>query len=283
MQAPVGANTEVCMCMCRCAACLAQICACVTQTRVVLVCKCLCSPLGSKCWLYFPEANCPFYRATVFSNYAEGNCPPAHQQLPTLCLADGSTPAAAAAGGAAAAAAGGAAAAAAVAPPTPEAIGHAKALGHGHKSAIKLFATAGNTATAAAAGAAAAATGHAATTAAAAAGGPDGGAAAAAGGPYWSLMFEVTESSCKPVDQMPVTLGGTAGTWWGHRHTAQPQTSTWVHHIAQPQTPTWVHHSTASMLLQSSALGLRHFMQPAAVRECSFPVNRQQLPHGHQP
>jgi hypothetical protein len=165
----------------------------------------LCSPLGSKCWLYFPEANCPFYRATVFSNYAEGNCPPAHQQLPTLCLADGSTPAAATA-------AGGAAATAAVAPPTPEAVGHAKALGHGHKSAIKSFATAGSNA-------APATTGN-----VAAAGGPDGGtaaaAAAAAAGPYWSLMFEVTESSCKPVDQSPVTLGGAAGTWW-------------VHHIAQ--------------------------------------------------
>lgn len=97
-----------------------------------------CSPHGTKCWLYFPESNCPFYRATVFSNYAATNCPPAKQPLPTLCMADGSTPAAAAAPGL---------------------------------------------------------------------------AAAAVAGPYWSLMFEVTESSCKPVDQAPVTLGGSAGTW----------------------------------------------------------------------
>lgn len=26
--------------------------------------------LRTKCWLYFPESNCPFYRATVFSNYS---------------------------------------------------------------------------------------------------------------------------------------------------------------------------------------------------------------------
>ena len=32
-------------------------------------------PHGTKCWLYFPEDDCPFYRATVFSNYAKGNCP----------------------------------------------------------------------------------------------------------------------------------------------------------------------------------------------------------------
>ncbi|BFZ55027.1 hypothetical protein PYCC9005_002065 [Savitreella phatthalungensis] len=28
-----------------------------------------------QCWLYFPEDDCPFYRATVFSNYAPGNVP----------------------------------------------------------------------------------------------------------------------------------------------------------------------------------------------------------------
>jgi hypothetical protein len=97
----------------------------------------LCSPHGSKCWLYFPESNCPFYRATIFSNYAAGNCPGAQQQLPTLCRADGSHPSS--------------------------------------SSSSE--------------------------------------AAAAAAGPYWSLMFEVTESSCKPVDQAPVQLGGTAGSW----------------------------------------------------------------------
>jgi protoporphyrinogen oxidase len=31
--------------------------------------------LRTKSWIYFPEANCPFYRVTVFSNYAEANVP----------------------------------------------------------------------------------------------------------------------------------------------------------------------------------------------------------------
>ena len=31
--------------------------------------------LKSKCWMYFPEENCPFYRATVFSNYSPNNVP----------------------------------------------------------------------------------------------------------------------------------------------------------------------------------------------------------------
>jgi protoporphyrinogen oxidase len=31
--------------------------------------------LASKCWIYFPEDNCPFYRATVFSNYSPENVP----------------------------------------------------------------------------------------------------------------------------------------------------------------------------------------------------------------
>jgi hypothetical protein len=94
----------------------------------------MCSPHGSKCWLYFPEDDCPYYRATVFSNYAAGNCPAADAQLPTLCLADGSDTAA------------------------------------------------------------------------------DGSSSSSAG-PYWSLMFEVSESSFKPVAQQPVKLGGTAGIW----------------------------------------------------------------------
>lgn len=92
-----------------------------------------CSPHGSKCWLYFPEANCPFYRTTVFSNYAAANCPSSGTVLPTLCMGDGSAPTA--------------------------------------------------------------------------------GAAEPAAGPYWSLMFEVTESRQKPVNQTPVVLGGTTGTW----------------------------------------------------------------------
>lgn len=31
--------------------------------------------LTKKCWLYFPESNCPFYRVTVFSNYSPNNVP----------------------------------------------------------------------------------------------------------------------------------------------------------------------------------------------------------------
>lgn len=33
------------------------------------------STLKKKCWMYFPESNCPFYRATVFSNYSPNNVP----------------------------------------------------------------------------------------------------------------------------------------------------------------------------------------------------------------
>lgn len=31
--------------------------------------------LATKCWMYFPESNCPFYRVTVFSNYSPNNVP----------------------------------------------------------------------------------------------------------------------------------------------------------------------------------------------------------------
>lgn len=31
--------------------------------------------LKTKCWMYFPEENCPFYRVTVFSNYSPHNVP----------------------------------------------------------------------------------------------------------------------------------------------------------------------------------------------------------------
>jgi protoporphyrinogen oxidase len=31
--------------------------------------------LATKCWMYFPENNCPFYRVTVFSNYSPNNVP----------------------------------------------------------------------------------------------------------------------------------------------------------------------------------------------------------------
>ena len=33
--------------------------------------------LRTKCWMYFPEFDCPFYRATVFSNYSPQNVPDA--------------------------------------------------------------------------------------------------------------------------------------------------------------------------------------------------------------
>lgn len=40
--------------------------------------------------LYFPEDNCPFYRATIFSNYSPYNQPQKDAKLPTLYKADGS-------------------------------------------------------------------------------------------------------------------------------------------------------------------------------------------------
>ena len=86
--------------------------------------------LEKKCWLYFPEDNCPFYRATVFSLYAKDNCPGEGAALPTLCLGDGR--------------------------PAP----------------------AGQ---------------------------------AAKGGPYWSLMFEVSESFMKKVSTEEIALAG--GKW----------------------------------------------------------------------
>ena len=92
-------------------------------------------PLGPKCWLYFPEDDCPFYRATVFSNYSEKNCPPAGAALPTLCLA-------------------------------------------GDESGIDD---------------------------------DDEEGAKEKEGPYWSLMFEVSESDLKPVDCSPVPIGKAGG------------------------------------------------------------------------
>uniref|UniRef100_A0A8H7NL23 Amine oxidase domain-containing protein n=1 Tax=Bionectria ochroleuca TaxID=29856 RepID=A0A8H7NL23_BIOOC len=48
--------------------------------------------IGDKCWLYFPEDNCNFYRATIFSNYSPYNQPQKDVKLPTLYKADGSAP-----------------------------------------------------------------------------------------------------------------------------------------------------------------------------------------------
>jgi protoporphyrinogen oxidase len=35
--------------------------------------------LEGKCWMYFPEGNCPFYRVTVFSHYSPNNVPDIRQ------------------------------------------------------------------------------------------------------------------------------------------------------------------------------------------------------------
>jgi protoporphyrinogen oxidase len=35
--------------------------------------------ISKKCWMYFPENNCPFYRVTVFSNYSHNNVPDIRQ------------------------------------------------------------------------------------------------------------------------------------------------------------------------------------------------------------
>jgi protoporphyrinogen oxidase len=41
--------------------------------------------LKTKCWLYFSEDNCPFYRATVFSNYSPNHVPKPGQQWSLMC------------------------------------------------------------------------------------------------------------------------------------------------------------------------------------------------------
>ncbi|KAH7392241.1 hypothetical protein DE146DRAFT_134026 [Phaeosphaeria sp. MPI-PUGE-AT-0046c] len=48
--------------------------------------------IGDKCWLYFPEDDCNFYRATIFSNYSPYNQPQADVKLATQQLGDGSKP-----------------------------------------------------------------------------------------------------------------------------------------------------------------------------------------------
>ncbi len=48
-------------------------------------------PHGDKCWQYFPEDNCPFYRCTVFTNYSEHHAPSADVALPTILRGDLST------------------------------------------------------------------------------------------------------------------------------------------------------------------------------------------------
>lgn len=42
------------------------------------------NPHDTKCWLYYPEDDCPYYRCTVFSHYAKKNVPADDVLLPTL-------------------------------------------------------------------------------------------------------------------------------------------------------------------------------------------------------
>jgi len=37
--------------------------------------------LKTKCWMYFPEDNCPFYRVTIFSNYSHKKAPAGHWSI----------------------------------------------------------------------------------------------------------------------------------------------------------------------------------------------------------
>ena len=41
--------------------------------------------VAQKTWMYFPESDCPFYRVTVFSNYAPANVPDPASQWSLLC------------------------------------------------------------------------------------------------------------------------------------------------------------------------------------------------------
>jgi protoporphyrinogen oxidase len=41
------------------------------------------SHLSSKCWIYFPQLDIPFFRATIFSNYSPLNAPSGHWSLMT--------------------------------------------------------------------------------------------------------------------------------------------------------------------------------------------------------
>lgn len=41
--------------------------------------------LTTKCWLYYPDANLPFFRVTVFSNYAPSNVPKPGKQWSLMC------------------------------------------------------------------------------------------------------------------------------------------------------------------------------------------------------
>ncbi len=46
--------------------------------------------LKSKCWMYFPENNCPFYRVTLFSKYSPHNVPDINKNFSLMCEISGS-------------------------------------------------------------------------------------------------------------------------------------------------------------------------------------------------
>mmetsp|Transcript_21479 Transcript_21479/g.19544 ORF Transcript_21479/g.19544 Transcript_21479/m.19544 type:complete len:493 (-) Transcript_21479:1185-2663(-) len=46
------------------------------------------NPHDTKCWLYYPESDCPYYRCTVFSHYGIGNVPNENISLPTIRYGD---------------------------------------------------------------------------------------------------------------------------------------------------------------------------------------------------
>jgi len=50
------------------------------------------SPHDNKCWMYYPEDDCPYYRCTVFSHYAVKNAPAPDVALPTLRHGNASLP-----------------------------------------------------------------------------------------------------------------------------------------------------------------------------------------------
>lgn len=41
--------------------------------------------LETKCWIYFPESHCPYYRVTVFSNYSPYNVPDSKKHWSLMC------------------------------------------------------------------------------------------------------------------------------------------------------------------------------------------------------
>jgi protoporphyrinogen oxidase len=41
--------------------------------------------LATKCWMYFPESNSPYYRVTVFSNYSPNNVPDINTHWSLMC------------------------------------------------------------------------------------------------------------------------------------------------------------------------------------------------------